>query len=260
MPVKKPYYLTSRQLIDGSYANSGNGSYVLHNSYSENPERYVRAFEILLQDTAKLFEYIEPADKNLKTFSYRIHEILIRTCVEFEANCKAILKKNGYISPRKDKMNTEDYKLIEHSHMLSGYSVKLPQWMGTKGIFQPFKEWKKKSAKSGLSWYTAYNNTKHGRAELFDQAEFQHMMHALAGLQVILFAQYRDEDFHSPNFMTWSSEPHGHAGYKHGIGNIFLIKPPTKWPKKKLYDFNWQTLEAQSDPFNKFDYNGLSTP
>jgi hypothetical protein len=34
-------------------------------------------------------DYVEPADQNLNTYSFRIHELLMRACIEVEANCKA---------------------------------------------------------------------------------------------------------------------------------------------------------------------------
>ena len=45
-----------------------------------------------------LFSYVEPADNNKKTFSYKIQQLFIRVCIELEANFKAInllLSQNG---------------------------------------------------------------------------------------------------------------------------------------------------------------------
>jgi hypothetical protein len=54
--------------------------------------------------------YVEPADKNLECYSYRIHALLLRACIELEANCKAILKENGYSKGGNWKI--DDYKKI----------------------------------------------------------------------------------------------------------------------------------------------------
>ena len=69
---------------------------MVHPEFAESPEHYVRAFLLLQKDLHDLFDYVEPADTNLQCFSYRIHALLLRACVEVEANCKAILKENGY--------------------------------------------------------------------------------------------------------------------------------------------------------------------
>jgi len=70
--------------MDGSYANSGHGRYILHARYAKSPQHYVRAFLLLLKDLQKLFDFIEPSDANLSCYSYRIHELLLRTCVEVD--------------------------------------------------------------------------------------------------------------------------------------------------------------------------------
>ena len=97
MGLNRPYKRIIRQLKDDSYQNNGNGRYVEHPDYAESPQQYIRAFLLIQKDLHDLFDFIEPADKNLETFSYRIHELLVRTCIEIEANCKAILTENGYI-------------------------------------------------------------------------------------------------------------------------------------------------------------------
>jgi hypothetical protein len=41
MSISRPFRRTVRQLKDGSYANSGNGRYVLHPKYAIDPQHYV---------------------------------------------------------------------------------------------------------------------------------------------------------------------------------------------------------------------------
>lgn len=55
----------------------------------------MRAFLLVQKDLQELFDYVEPADKKLCCYSYRIHELLMRTCIEVKANCKAILSENA---------------------------------------------------------------------------------------------------------------------------------------------------------------------
>ena len=93
MGITRPYRRICRQFTEGSYARSGRSRYIEHPKYAKSPEHYVRAFMLLLKDMQELFDYIEPADENLSCYSYRIHELLLRACVEVEANCKAILDR-----------------------------------------------------------------------------------------------------------------------------------------------------------------------
>lgn len=113
---------------------------------------------MIQKDLQLLFDYIEPSDRNLDCFSYRILELLIRTCIEVEANCKAILVENGYA--KTGRLTMKDYKKIDVSHRLSSYEIGLPVWSGTKKIRHPFKNW---SNGDTLNWYSAYNATKHDR-------------------------------------------------------------------------------------------------
>ena len=65
MPVDRPYRRTCRQFVDGHYTRGGRGQYIVHPRFAQSPEHYVRAFLILLKDVQELFDYVEPADKNL---------------------------------------------------------------------------------------------------------------------------------------------------------------------------------------------------
>lgn len=96
MPIPKPYKRNARIFVDGKFTEGGKSGYILHEKYAQSPEHYIRAYLLIQKDLKELFDYIEPADANLKTYSYRIHELLLRTCVEIEANFKAILTENKY--------------------------------------------------------------------------------------------------------------------------------------------------------------------
>jgi len=124
MGIGQPFHRTCRQFVDGQYAEGGRSEYITHKNYAIRPEQYVRAFLILQKDLLTLFDYIEPSDINLNTYSFRTHELLFRACVEIEANFKAIFIENG----RKIQRNwgIKEYKKINKTHRLSSYEIKLP--------------------------------------------------------------------------------------------------------------------------------------
>lgn len=261
MSVTRPYRRTCRQFVDGSYTEGGRWQYIIHPKFAQSPEHYVRAFLLILKDLQELFDYIEPADTNLDCYSYRIHALLLRACVEVEANCKAIMLENGY-SPglKKDgtmkDMTMEDYNKIEVTHRLSSYQVKLPNWSGMHSIRTPFLAWANKDKKQNrLPWYTAYNTTKHDRHSQFEKATFEHLLDACCGLLVILSAQFETNDF-SPAPTYLAVEGRG-DGFESGIGNYFRVKFPADWPDAEKYDFNWQTLKDEPDPFETIDYSKI---
>jgi hypothetical protein len=251
MPVDRPYRRTCRQFVDGHYSEGGRWQYVLHPKYAQSPEHYVRAFLILLKDLRELFDYVEPADGNLSCYSYRIHSLLLRACVEVEANCKAILTENGY--RRSGDWNMGDYRKIEKTHLLSGYEVLVPNWNGTGSIRKPFAAW---ASVGSLPWYRAYNTTKHDRHERFADATFDQMLDACCGLLVLLSAQFETNDF-SPEESVLTIEGRG-DGMESGIGGFFRVRFPNNWPIDLRYDFDWQQLKNEPDPFGTIDYAAIT--
>lgn len=258
MAINRPYRRTCRQFSDGDYSEGGRWGYIIHPKFAESPSHYVRGFMLLLKDLQELFDYIEPADSNLSCYSYRIHALLLRACVEVEANCKAILKENEYI--KRDKkgqdvdMNMSDYKKINVTHRLSSYQVHIPYWSGNKNMRKPFSAW---STGDALPWYSAYNTTKHDRLTEFKEATFEHLLDACCGVLVILSAQFWNRDF-SPvdDFLVAHSGVDD--GMESGIGGYFRVKFPDDFPDELRYDFDWQKLKQEPDPFQIFDYSKVA--
>ena len=248
--VNRPYRRTYRQFKDGSYTEGGRWQYVLHPKFARSPEHYVRSFLLLQKDIRDLFDYVEPADKNLGCYSYRIHSLLLRACVEVEANCKAILNENKY---QEKRMNVYDYMKINVTHRLSSYEVKIPIWTGLQNIRHPFEPL---ATGDCLPWYQAYNDTKHNRHDKFEDATFEHLLDAVCGLLVILSAQFGTNDF--SGIMSRVIVGYGpNDGMELGIGGYFRVKFPDDWPEEMKYDFDWQAIKNEEDPFQEFDYSCL---
>lgn len=247
MAINRPYRRTCRQFLDGKYADGGRSQYVLHPKFAESPEHYIRAFLLIQKDLTALFDFIEPADKNLNTYSYRTHELLLRSCVEVEANCRTILAENGY--GRAGDWNMGDYKKLEYSHRLSSYRVKVPSWRGTGAIRRPFVAW---SANRALEWYTPYNATKHDRHSAFEQATFEHLLDAVCGLVALLAAQFWTYEFGPGDTLLAVEGPRD--GMESAIGGYFRVGFPDDWPNSDRYDFDWQQLENEADPFQQFPF------
>jgi len=224
---------------------------LVHPKFAQSPEHYIRAFLILLKDLQELFDYVEPADKNLLCYSFRIHSLFLRACVEVEANCKAILKENGY--GRSGDWNMGDYKKLERTHLLSAYEVKVPNWSGTRATRSPFSPW---ASEGALSWYQAYNTTKHDRHSQFEEATFEHLIDACCGLLVLLSAQFETNDFSPGNTFLALQGPGD--GMESGIGGYFRVRFPVNWPSELRYDFDWETLKSEPDPFRTIDYSTIA--
>jgi len=224
---------------------------MVHPKYADAPEHYVRAFLILLKDLQELFDFVEPSDNNLSCYSYRIHSLLLRACIEVEANCKAILSENGYA--RSGDWNMGDYRKIEKTHLLSAYEVKVPIWSGSREMWVPFAAW---ANNGSLPWYRAYNTTKHDRHTEFPNATFEHLIEAMCGLLVLLSAQFETNDFSPGNTLLAVGGPRD--GMESGIGSFFRVRFPRNWPPELRYDFDWQTLCDEDDPFETIDYENIA--
>lgn len=228
--------------------------YLLHKRYATDPRHYVRAFLLLQDDMLDLFSYVEPSDKNLQTYSHRIQQLLMRGCVEIEANLTAILLDNEYELAR-GSLTMPQYRLVEISHRLSSYEVRIPGWKGATGLRRPFANWK---ADHSLPWYQAYNKSKHNRHENFELATFDALIDAFCGLNVLLSAQFHDEDYSSGGKSIGLSGAcyfyEGDDGMEPSIGDVLRIRFPTDWPSEERYEFRWPDLSTMEDPFVNFDY------
>lgn len=250
MGIKKPYKRTCRQFTDGHYADSGKSKYLLNKDFAESPAQYIRPFLLIQKDLQNLFDYIEPSEQNSNCYSYRIHELLTRTCIEVEANCKAILTENGYI--KNGDLNMLDYKKINISHHLSSYEISLPLWDGINKIRKPFNSWVNNGS---LSWYQAYNSTKHNRHNEFKQANFNNLIESVCGLAAILSAQFWQEDF-NPSMGGIALEG-SHDDMESVIGEYFRVKFPNDWSDDEKYDFTYQEINASDFTIEKYDYNSI---
>lgn len=245
--VKRPYHRTVRAFANGTYTG-GDQSYVLHPMFAQDSDMYARGFLLLQKDLGELFEYIEPSDQNGQCYSFRIHELLLRACVEVEANCKAILKENGY--KKRGNWTMNDYKKINVSHHLSSFDVQLPVWHGSKNIRKPFEMWR---SDARLPWYQAYNETKHDRHTGFAKATLDHLIDAVCGVLTMLCAQFATAQY--DYLMTVGFPPDG--GFQVVIGRYFTVRFPDDWPEEERYDFStgeWHQMKDEDDPFQNFRY------
>lgn len=250
MAVTKPIRRNCRQFVNGSYSAGGISGYIKHPKYADSPEHYIRAFLLLQKDLFELFDSVEPADTNSPCFSYRIHSLLLRACVEVEANCKAILTENDYSTS--GNLNMSHYRKIDASHRLSSYLIKVPQWHGDRSVRQPFKGWRQQQS---LPWYQAYNATKHDRHSAFEQATFDNLIDAACGLFALLSSQFLREDFSpGPDFLALGGPI---DGWETGIGDFFQAKFPDDWPQNMRYNFSWPKLQNEPNPFDVFDYSAV---
>lgn len=94
MSIPRPYHRNYRAIKEGYNSGYSDWAYIKDKKYAKAPEHYVRAFLLIQSDLLNLFNFVEPSEESLNTYSFKIHELLLRTCIEIEANFKAILQEN----------------------------------------------------------------------------------------------------------------------------------------------------------------------
>lgn len=256
MPVSKPYCRLWRPLKGynplGFDANSGTFGdpdadlkYLRDERFAcqEEMASSVITSRLIFQDLYDLFYYIEPDDKNLKTFSHRIYELLWRTATEVESNFKGIMQANGYKDPEK----MADYFKVASVARLSEYKVQFTRWSSSR-LFTPFAEWNS-ATYAALPWYQSYNKVKHNRYKYFELANLENLMNAMAALLSILYAQIGERM---------------DIGYSEGIsvcqdiqdklesGKFTLYAP--KFLEAEQYEFAWDYLKATAEPVQKYAF------
>ena len=111
MSVVKPYYQIWRPVkgvdmfFDVVERRFGYG--YLYDNRFVNPCAFrilSNAAKLITIDLEHLFLYIEPTESNLSVYSHRIYNLFVRTAIEFEANCKSILKANNYSKGKGNKI------------------------------------------------------------------------------------------------------------------------------------------------------------
>jgi len=259
--LSKPFHRNYRAIKPGPQSGYSRWAYIHDRQYANNAEHYVRAFMLIQNDLQSIFEYVEPSDECRTAFSYRIHALLIRACVELEANFKAILEENTVTPPAKRSLNIGDYRKVDATHHLSSYEVMLPIWNGAPLILRPFEPWKPARGPPNpggltLPWYQAYNASKHDRQDEFKKANLENLITAIAGLLVLISSQFAREDF-SAGPTLYSISGYDYHPMEPSIGSLFRIKYPDDWVDAELYDFDWNVLKTQKDRFEKIDFDAI---
>ena len=154
----------------------------------------MRAYQNIQSSLDSLFNFIEPAEINLKTYGHKIRELLILACTEAEYLLLKTLTENGYTE--KQRYNTTDYIKCRDILKLNQYEVGLKQYSDL-GIFAPFKEWDTCHTTESIAWYDAYNKVKHNRNDNIANANIKHLLDAVSAIHILLESQYGEGIFHS---------------------------------------------------------------
>ncbi len=204
------------------------------------------SLRILLNKLEGLFETIEPDSANLNTYGHKIREIILLACMEVESSWSAVLKENEYFSS--GRYTTNDYVKLKAPMLLDGYEMSLQSYPNLS-LFAPFEDWDITNPTGSLSWYDAYNKTKHDREENLKFATLENAIKSVGAAVVIFHAQF------GFNFGTGFMDQKSPL-----IRNIFrVITPGLKKYEKECYipkiDLNEEMQLSYS-----WDWTGINYP
>ncbi len=259
MALSAPLYRTVRPAVDGPNSGYNGSRYITHRAYAQAPQNYVKAYLILQKELENIFDYIEPSDEASLTYSFKLHSVLMRACIEVEANFRAILAAHKFTES--GRTNMRHYGRIDQTHHLSSYRVSLPQWGQTGRIFAPFGPWRQARDRRlpdrpKLPWYQAYNDSKHDRYHAFKNANLINTVEAMTGLLVLLHAQFRDNSFAAGPEVLLISEGRYYE-MEASLSELFRISPPDDWSDDEKYGFEWNSIKDKDDPFERIDYDAI---
>lgn len=259
MGISKPFYRIARPK---AYIPD----YVTDKRYASDRLQLSRAYINIEKDLRQIFDYIEPGESNKDTFSLELYSLLLRACTEVELNCKLILEANG-ASPKGNSFNMKDYMKLEKSSLLSKYTIIYPNWRKKdsnscsvehiRKEYCPFASFSKSMPKSP-DWYRDYNEVKHNREGNFEKATLENCMNAVAGVLILLYSQFGSQciETYGTNGISIRDFDNDYDA-KFDANVIFEIHPPklSDWSSDELYDFDWNMINSDSTPFEKFDFN-----
>lgn len=204
------------------------------------------SLRILLNKLEELFKTVEPTTANLKVYGYRIREIILLACMEVESSWSAVLKENEYSSG--NRFTTNDYVKLANPMFLDGYEMSFQSYHNFPP-FTPFENWDKGNPTESLSWYDAYNKTKHDREENLKFATLENAVKSVGAAVVMFHAQF------GFNFGSGFMDEKNPV-----IRNIFrIITLGLKKYEKEYYvpKFN---LNDEMHPIPSWDWIGINYP
>lgn len=165
-------------------------------SITESEKRNAeQAIMLLIERLEEIFLYIHPDTDGLKSYGHKTRELLILACTEVENFWQYYLRKAGLTVSRP---STRDYiKLLTKLH-LKEYQFTLDAYPAIPPLC-PFSTWTTGNPTKSLSWYNAYNETKHDRDTNFHKSTLLACIEAVAANLVMYSIRF------SPHQLTEQS-------------------------------------------------------
>lgn len=147
-----------------------------------------QALRVLIEKLDNTLLYIEPSKNGLASYSHKCRELLILACTEVENQWASIIKNTNLAKPT-GRYSTNDYIHLLDNCFLNEYRIKFLNYDGLRD-FKPFLHWNAFNPTTSLTWYDAYNKTKHNRTEEFHYSTLENSMDAISACIVMYCVKY----------------------------------------------------------------------
>lgn len=239
--IMKHYLRMARPQIGGSGYMSveGPGPYYSYEESHHHPLPHdavslstsMNQLTLLVRNLKDIFTVVEPNQGTIQAYGPLIRNTLLLAAMDFENECKGVLRANNYVSPN-TYWKTEDYvklcsalRLEEYEISLGFYSAVAPR--------RPFSGWNAQAPTQSLPWYAAYNAVKHDRENAISQATVAAAIDAVMACAIMLAAEYR-------LIGSWKDQ----------IGDFFHFVQAPNWPAEQRYIY-----QEDSSPWTAVPYN-----
>lgn len=148
-----------------------------------------QALRVLFDKLDELLLYIEPEGDGLKAYSHKTRELLILACTEVENHWKALIDKSGVAPSNGRTFTTIDYAKIKNAARLGEYQISLRNYKHLEPI-RPFNDWDIAKPTQSLSWYDAYNKSKHDRSGSFSESSLLNVLNAVCASLVMFCVRF----------------------------------------------------------------------
>ena len=153
---------------------------------NENEQRsQEQALRILVEKLDEILLFIEPSNEGLMSYSHKIRDLLILACTEVENQWRSLLNRANHQPINSRMYTTQDYVKLNAVSHLDEYQIGLRHYDSFTPS-KPFENWDTNNPTQSLTWYNAYNETKHNRDQFFASATLQAAIDAVSA-NIILY-------------------------------------------------------------------------
>jgi len=137
-------------------------------------------FKTICDDVEKLGRFVELVPPNYGAYSVEIVRLFFATCSEIDVVLKLLCAK---INAGKTVRNIDDYCEVVTATYPNFNATPTTVGSMLEHDVVPWDNW---ASGKAPKWWRAYNNVKHARNAFFQEANIGNLLHALAGLCVVL--------------------------------------------------------------------------